>query len=399
MLARNLTDAIRPVTSDATSLELGSHRVGIVQYDNRYCLPAADNSSNTTELLGPNATQRCGVKVETSGSATDNYWWISAAINAAWARTHGYDHLLYCASNCYHPDSGEKRSPQWCKVIAIALALQRVPRYAHVLFLDSDAYWKNHQDSISHGMIRRFALDWNTEHAAMYFASNSPWDSCGLEWNFRAPNAALGSACTAIILMQNTPSTLGLLRQWWHARNGLAGRYAKRRPGQCSDQATLWKMWADRPDLAQEMRILGTKPPPNSASPKSSSRTRWTMNAAGYTATLQKHSPVRHVTSVSPSRRRKTFSDAWMKHSNIHDEGWCVKQVHFDAAAESSRLFGHVLSPPRPVGPWFKNSPASEAEAARQTHNTAARQLHSPAARQTHSKRHTKEAAPTRNLE
>eukprot|EP00966_Prymnesium_polylepis_P305696 7064078-Prymnesium_polylepis.1 len=153
---------------------------------------------------------------------------MDAAFNGAWARSHGYAHLLYCVSPpCYHPDSRETRSPQWCKVVVLADALAQ--GYDTVLYMDSDAYWKVPSLTITAGLIHPWAPNWGAplRHArasgsavGAYFGCASPWDICGVAWNFSAVNADRGSASTGVILLRNQRSSRKMLRDWWHARNG-----------------------------------------------------------------------------------------------------------------------------------------------------------------------------------
>ena len=115
----------------------------IIQYDGRYCSESHDG--RTTHIIYDSlavSTRRtstiCSVRLGENASK-NGFWWISAAISAAWARKHRHDYLLYCMTSCDHPGSGEKRLPQWCKLVAVVDALRQA--YSAVLYLDSDAFW------------------------------------------------------------------------------------------------------------------------------------------------------------------------------------------------------------------------------------------------------------------
>lgn len=255
----------------------GLGKTAIVQFDSRFCGatgPFASDNTITTSTTTSTTTKACG-RPQINGSTA--FWWLTAAINAAWARQHGYDALLYClGSRCAHPDSGEKRSPQFCKIIVLAHALLD-GNYEHLFYLDSDAYWKDPSLDLSSGLIERFApelsLSWpghgprNTASSSaspvsaqptLFFGCNSPWDYCGVRWNFSAPFAASGSANTGVILLRKSHQTTAVLTTWWHARNGWARPQHIRRAGSCSDQAVLWRLWNARHDLASSsMRVLG----------------------------------------------------------------------------------------------------------------------------------------------
>lgn len=349
----------------------GVGKLAIVQYDNRFCtapIPGRHSNAehafaNTTLAethLVRNTTRLCGIPVNVNTSM-ESFWWTSAALNAAWARAHRYDHLLYCAHQCFHPDSGEQRSPQWCKVVVIADVLAQ--GYDSVLYLDSDAYWKHIATGILDGLIAPWAPGWsvdahrqarNASHArppAIYFGCNSPWDACGVNWNFSAPQASVGSASTGLILVRNRRRAHLLLRTWWHARNGWATPFGIRKPRSCSDQAVLWLMWSLRADLAPSMRVFAST---------NYTRARPTCMKNSGTRRLQRFAPVEHLTSVSPRYRAKGFKAAWLKLGTstafpAHDENWCVTRVALNAPAAASQYFGRVdpIKPARHHTDWF----------------------------------------------
>ena len=320
-------------------------RFAIVGSDNRYC---GLNNNRTAGVVtsfggghGRKVSQVCGVQVD----ATADFWWISAALNAAWAHTYGYDHLLYCVTACAHVDSGELRWTAWCKVVIMADALEQ---YDSLLFMDSDAYWKQPNMSITAGLIKPFTgATWIAHEKlaasqavpAAYFGCNSPWEDCGYKWNSSAVNAGNGSANSGVVLLRNTPRARLILREWWHASNGRAKQHAWRRPGSCSDQAGLWRLWSARPDLAASMRVFRDEDIPATVHTKER-RARCMRVVA--TAKNQKRSPIQHFTSISPSYRKRKFVDAWQRGAASHPASWCVLRIELNATAVASHLFGHI---------------------------------------------------------
>lgn len=159
------------------------------------------------------------------------------------------------------------------RVVVIADALKL--GYDTVLYFDTDAYWKEPSISISAGLISPWVPEWleslsvhngtaarRVFHPAvhLYFGCCSPWDVCGVAWNFSAVHARVGSASTGVILVRNTRRARHLLREWWHSRNGWAHPNHKRTARSCSDQAVLWRMWSNRPDLGHSMRVMSAAP-------------------------------------------------------------------------------------------------------------------------------------------
>ena len=377
-------------------------RVGVVMYDGRFC-PANVASSST---------RVCGTSVHATA-----FWWVTAAANHLWARRNGYRLLLYCIPTCRHPNSGERRAPQWCKLVAIAhaLALDR-PRYDTLVYLDTDAYWKAPTLGVVDGLVRPFApellraspasakvqADAGAGAAAapcIFFGCNSPWDFCGVRWRFDAPHAESGSAGTGLILLRNEKRTMTLLREWWHARNGWARPQNIRRAGTCSDQAVLWRLWSSRPDLALMMQVLGRPSPTNASKDTPSNhaanaaprgvngvssvstsparlrsrggtdsysrgkaaaartavrRPRSCMRVAG-NKRQQRGSPVQHLSSLNPSYRAKGFATAWNATRPLHDPSWCVQRYRLDGPATAAKLFGHVDATAGPSGMWFRS--------------------------------------------
>ena len=322
-------------------------RLAVVTSDNRFCRPIAGTNSTATNVSeARDASKLCGVPIDAAGPA---YWWLTAALNWRWARTQQYDLLLYCVeAPCKHPDSGEERSPQWCKLLAIADALA-LGRYESILYLDSDAYWKDPLKSLADGLVREYAPEYAAAAAppnqpvSAYFGCNSPLNQCGYTWKFEAPNAKHGSANSGVVLMRNGARTHAMLSEWWHARNGFARPNHVRRPGVCSDQAVLWRLWSERPDLSASMRIMGKG-------------RRACLPVVG-PRRAQRFSPMAHITSTSPRYRNKSFAEAWAASRKLHEVGWCVDLVRLKGVASAVRLFGRI-DPARPLRRgWFANRP------------------------------------------
>ena len=350
----NSTSSSFPRTTVASSTQ--GLRLAIIQYDNRYCASASSGGRTANAVVTNSDDSRpfrktnriCGVRVDANASI-DAFWWMSAAINAAWARMHSHDHLLYCMTECNHPGTRERRSPQWCKLIALMDALQQP--YDSVLYLDSDAFWKDPALNIRRGMLRPFAPAWfdsllatpTMPEVVAFFGCNSPWDACGVQWNFSAAYGDRGSANSGVVLLRNQPKTRELLHQWWHSRNGFARPHHVRTARSCSDQAVLWRLWSVRPDLAASMRVL--------AAPGHSGSSRCMHVASNKNA--QKKSPILHLSSAFPSYRYRTFSSSWKESSAAHDDAWCVKRVDLNATEAAVRLFGYVTGDNK--GAWFVN--------------------------------------------
>lgn len=327
-----------------------TNRLAVVTSDNRFCRPIAGTNSTAVNVTeGRDASKLCGVPITPAGPA---YWWLTAALNFQWVRVQHYDLLLYCVeAPCKHPDSGEERSPQWCKLLAIADALA-LGHYDSILYLDSDAYWKDPVKGLTEGLVRDFAPEYSLSDAtasppvSAYFGCNSPLNHCGVRWDFKAPYANISSANSGVVLMHNGPHTHAILSEWWHARNGYARPNHVRRPGICSDQAVLWRLWSTRPDLAASMRIMGKG-------------RKACMRVVG-PRRAQRYSPIAHITSISPRYRNKSFNEAWVAASERHDPGWCADLIRIPGVASATRLFGRI-DPARPLreGRWFANRPLS----------------------------------------
>lgn len=386
-------------------------RVGIVMSDSRFC--RGDEVGQEQRL--------CGRPV-----SADAFWWVTAAANHAWARIHNYELLLYCVTPCVHPDSGELRSIQWCKLVALGHALLVRPRFDTLVYFDTDAFWKVPSVSLYDGLVSRFAPELLTPAAPrvprsgrhgdaygesstasaetsplsaaapsarevapslvaaapspsappdIYFGCNSPWDHCGVRWNFSAPNALSGSAGTGLMLLRNGESTARLLREWWHARHGFARPQNLRRASTCSDQAVLWRMWTMRPDLATKMQILGRPrghnasasrgyTPGSRAEPGRSevpsgrrmAHARGSVEPGAGAAILrprgcmrvasnrhaQRGSPILHLASNVPSYRYAGFARVWNATKGQHDPRWCVTRYALDGPTAAARIYGHV---------------------------------------------------------
>ena len=344
-----------------TNSEALRGRFAVLQHDTRFCNAAAapHRTAHTTltqleqQPGDRNISSICGVKVDANASK-DAYWWQTAALNSVWARTHGYDYLISCAGHssngCTHSDSQEKRSPCWCKIIVLADVLES-GKYDGILFMDSDATWKDPKLGIFEGLIRPFAFEWvRTNHLSeqepvIFFGCNSPWDHGGLRWNFSAPYAASGSANVGVMLLRNKSRAREMLRYWWHARAGWAQPYDRRTRGIFPEQDVLWRMWSVRPDLASSMRVLGKKSPTNGK--------RYCLRTIG-THVAQKHSPVLHLASngMYDRWRQHQLEVAWRQRGDAHDHKWCVQRVDINTDAAAARLFGHVDAT-QESRPWF----------------------------------------------
>lgn len=362
-------------------------------YDNRFCATARTATGSMSS-----GAQVCGVPVGDPNS----FWWITAAINHAWATAHGYELLLYCMHDCRHPDSGERRSSQWCKLIALAHALS-LGSFETLLYFDTDAFWKDTQQSMLDGLVQRFAPEllqqshpssrvsatvMNAAAAppAIYFGCNSPWDWCGVRWSFKEPHAASGSAGTGLILVRSGQRARMLLREWWHARNGWARPQNFRTRGTCSDQAVLWRMWSTRHDLAAWMQVLGRPLNRTAAGAADGADDKAAARAAGAASAghrtpgrrlkglkrrlptpprtcmriagnmyQQRGSPVKHLSSFNPSYRFKWFGRAWNETRHLHDSRWCVRRYELDVPSVAARLFGRVDATRGVSGEWFRN--------------------------------------------
>ena len=340
--------------SSNMSAEFG--RFAIVQMDTRFCA----NTSRTNEVrIIPGETQGyrsissvCGVRLDINAT-TDAYWWVTAALNAAWAKSHGYDYIASCAGylngGCTHPDSQEKRAPQWCKLLVIADALEN-GQYDAVLFLDSDAFWKEPKAGILDGLIKPYASEWlrptpgnSMNDVSVFFGCNSPWDVTNrYKWNFSAPHAAAGSANSGVYLLRNKRRSRELLNYWWHGRAGRVFPHHIRKPRTCcSEQDALWRMWNTRDDLANSMGVFGSE----------DRRGRRTcMHVVG--TARQQGGPVLHFSSNFPSYRQRQLEKAWMARSYAHDPDWCFKRVELDTDEAAAQLFGHVDAT-QTLQPWF----------------------------------------------
>lgn len=218
-------------------------RMAIIGSDHRYCASSNRTAGAVTTngaWYSRSVSRACGVAVH-APAAADAFWWITAALNAAWARQHGYDHLLYCVTACAHIDSGELRWTAWCKIVVMADALELGERYDSLLFMDSDAYWKKQNISVIEGLVDPWTEGTWAQYGlvprhekrnspAVYFGCNSPWEDCGTLWNFSAVHAGNGSANSGVVLLRNTKQARLVLREWWHARDGRAKQHAWRRP-------------------------------------------------------------------------------------------------------------------------------------------------------------------------
>lgn len=388
-------------------------RLAVITSDNRFCRAAPTRGrvalfrTNTTSILGTiNASTSssdrreealCGVHVDRNSSAS-GFWWLTAALNSVWARVQQYDHLVYCVeSPCVHPDSGEVRSAQWCKLVAIADVIAS-RRHDYILYLDSDAYWVDRTRGVVDGLVRDFASELLSDMAgrrgdglknqfgtaadhattgdalilrrpSLYFGCNSPWDACGVQWNRSAPFARRGSANSGVVLLRADASTYSLLRAWWHARNGWARPNHVRKPGVCTDQAVLWRLWSSKPGFASMMRVMGgtggrgsTVGPLGAPPGRSHGKAMPVAKCMSVVGPRRRQrlfgSPIEHIVSLSPRYRQRGLADAWVRGGEgVHDPEWCVTRVRLEARRAAVRLFGSVgaaVVRRGPSGPWFE---------------------------------------------
>ena len=130
---------------------------------------------------------------------------LSALVNAHYACSHGYD-LLYLRlteATCQHHVYGQ-RHPSYCKLPAIAHALQR---YSTVVFVDSDAWFTSHApplEELIHAGRRTAAA--SAEHDPSLF----------LAWDHPYSN---GPNC-GFMIWKNSTRAQRLLATWWHIDSG-----------------------------------------------------------------------------------------------------------------------------------------------------------------------------------
>ena len=172
------------------------------------------------------------IMMDTRGLVTDapgptDYWKVAAALNQAYARYYGYDFLWYqlgvsrkvdlgghleehnrfkeliskekTAISCYL-NKTTPRGASWCKMIAIAAALER--GYETVVFVDSDAYF-NVDDAL------RLSVPQIVEKYGHAPLGDRPvWCPTDGPWKKHSPNAAMQ-------IWSNTDAARALLRKWW----------------------------------------------------------------------------------------------------------------------------------------------------------------------------------------
>ena len=213
-----------PAMPATPSLEHG--RVAVVQSDSRMCEPP----SNTT--------------------ASHNYWWVTAQINARWAEAHGYDHLTYCYERCLRAPDVDV-SAAWCKLLALRDAL-RWNRWDTLLYLDSDAFW-NAPSGIAALDAYIGAAD-EPERAGVLFGCNLPYaseDRGRVRWGKSWLNGERGPANTGVMIIRNVAAAHYALSAWWNATYEMPHwntRFAW-------EQSALWALWK-HPAFAAPLRVL-----------------------------------------------------------------------------------------------------------------------------------------------
>ena len=166
-----------------------------------------------------------GLVTEAPGPA--DYWKVAAALNQAYARYYGYDFLWYqlgvnrtvdlgshledqnrfkaliskekTATSCYLHKTVKRGAP-WCKMIAIAAALER--GYKTVVFVDSDAYF-NVDDALRLSIPQ---IVGKYGHASL--GDHPVWCPTDGPWKKGSPNSAMQ-------IWSNSDAARALLRTWW----------------------------------------------------------------------------------------------------------------------------------------------------------------------------------------
>ena len=130
------------------------------------------------------------------------YQALAAWINQYYARRHGYALIYYKLAEfgCRHVIWGS-RHPSYCKLPAIADALQK---YSRVAMIDSDAWFDPMAPSLRQLLLTHPSPRFQ-RGSSLYFASDWPFSS--------GPNCGL-------MIWQRSESARALLRLWWHLDPG-----------------------------------------------------------------------------------------------------------------------------------------------------------------------------------
>ena len=105
---------------------------------------------------------------------------LTAWLNAHYAQRHGYQFVffVYTELYCAHQHWG-LRHPSYCKLVAIATALQR---YSTIAFIDSDSFFSATAPSLSRVLATHQHELFQDDMAAVHFASDRPFTvgpNCG----------------------------------------------------------------------------------------------------------------------------------------------------------------------------------------------------------------------------
>lgn len=176
-------------------------------------MAAVGDDDGRLAAVGDDALPWCIAMSESRpDNATSAFWSAAADINRAFAAAHGYGfyraHLPSGARepSCVHPAHGV-RAAAWCKlavVLRLLLLGVRGRPCAHVMYLDSDAFFLNVSMNIDEYLSR--ARDVGDEAVQddrwqLMLASDAPHHPAG--------------PCTGVFWVKNTPDGCGLVRSWW----------------------------------------------------------------------------------------------------------------------------------------------------------------------------------------
>jgi hypothetical protein len=165
-----------------------------------FCIADTVSAAPLTSVVIVMMDTRPALPAAAQGWRHLHYQQLAFELNRAYACAHNYD-MLYLhmrRPTCSHPALGE-RHPSYCKLAAVAEALGR--GYDLVAFLDSDAFFQNHTQSLP----ALLAAHGTEQHADVSFAWDHPYS--------RGPNAG-------VQFWRNTQTAWQLLRLWWHTPGG-----------------------------------------------------------------------------------------------------------------------------------------------------------------------------------
>ena len=156
-------------------------------------------------------------------------WSMSAALNAVYAKRHGYAYAFYlyaCHTNkkaCSHPKNGPVIS-NWCRLPALFDAFERFTTSHYFLYLDNDALVRNMRLPLKPWLAHaRLSNHWATVEADKCKALPSTRaldaDANGVQPSIWAwANTHWGcSATTGTFIVRRSEASLRLLNLWWAA--------------------------------------------------------------------------------------------------------------------------------------------------------------------------------------